>query len=311
METNQNPFSLYDFLGYLIPGAIFLTGMHIIPRTCYFNMCYFKSFTCAFNQIESGNWIQIVLFVIFSYFSGHFLSYLSSMTIEKYSIWTIGYPSKYMFDNLISDSKRKQRRVCYLYIVCYFCPPKDRKRGHLYKFWVLMIRLMLLIILLPVTLPLLILVSILKLNGAIQKPLDKELAEIIIDKSEKKLNNLTGKTHIIMKEDGDSFRILYHYAIEHYKVHRYKMQNYVALYGFCRTVSLIMVLLFWWFLYHHHLSFTKDFFLQIEGLGLLSFLSFVFYLAFNKFFRKFTLECMMAITSNEEKKIPENSLIVN
>lgn len=26
MELNQNPFSLYDFLGYFIPGAIFIYG---------------------------------------------------------------------------------------------------------------------------------------------------------------------------------------------------------------------------------------------------------------------------------------------
>ena len=90
-RLSKSPFSLYDFLGYFIPGALF---------------CYL--FAIVFD-IEEIKWLNIefflglrvfdqsVAFTLFSYVFGHAINYLSTLTIEKYSIWSIGYPSKYLF----------------------------------------------------------------------------------------------------------------------------------------------------------------------------------------------------------------------
>ena len=37
-----------------------------------------------------------VPFILVAYASGHVLSFLSSIFVEKYSIWSVGYPSKYL-----------------------------------------------------------------------------------------------------------------------------------------------------------------------------------------------------------------------
>ena len=111
----KNPFSFYDFLGYFIPGALF---------------CYL--FVLAFGA-KVGDWIgldffqglslfeQSIAFIIVSYVLGHIVNYLSTITIERYSIWSIGYPSKYIFgilpkgyfktlDNLNDEEEKKRRK---------------------------------------------------------------------------------------------------------------------------------------------------------------------------------------------------------
>jgi hypothetical protein len=64
------------------------------------------------------------------------------------------------------------------------------------------------------------------------------------------------------------------------------MQNYVALYGFLRTSCLIAILAFWWTLYNHH-------WLTAAGSCAVAFL---LYVGFIKFYRRFSLEAMMAVS---------------
>ena len=93
MEINQNPFSLYDFLGYLIPGIFCLLGGIYIysPDLLWMNII-----------INDGyNLVMYIVTVIICYCLGHILSYLSSITVEKYSIWTLGYPSRYLLNHEI------------------------------------------------------------------------------------------------------------------------------------------------------------------------------------------------------------------
>lgn len=87
MELKQNPFSFYDFLGYFTPGAIFIYGfMAITSHSGILTLDFTESFSVQFY----------VPFVLGSYALGHLLSFISSVLIEKYTIWLIGYPSKYL-----------------------------------------------------------------------------------------------------------------------------------------------------------------------------------------------------------------------
>ena len=94
----QNPFSLYDFLGYFTPGAILLYGCiltlgHTQPDGSVINYV---------NQYQGLDKTQFyTLFILIAYISGHFLNFLSSITIECYSNWAFGYPSKYLLDKII------------------------------------------------------------------------------------------------------------------------------------------------------------------------------------------------------------------
>lgn len=94
MEAKQNPFSVYDFLGYLIPGAFFLYGSFIffkILSSGRIDPSILSSLIFEKNE-------YYVPFVLFAYMLGHCLSFISSITIEKYSVWRYGYPSAYLFN---------------------------------------------------------------------------------------------------------------------------------------------------------------------------------------------------------------------
>ena len=89
----QNPFSLYDFLGYFIPGALVLYLIMIIEHLKKVNSF---DITDIFECVSNPSVNQALLFIILSYVAGHFLSYISSITIEQYANWKYDYPSKYL-----------------------------------------------------------------------------------------------------------------------------------------------------------------------------------------------------------------------
>lgn len=49
-----------------------------------------------YNALSFEKQQLYVPFILASYSAGHCLSFISSIFIEKFTIWTIGYPSKYL-----------------------------------------------------------------------------------------------------------------------------------------------------------------------------------------------------------------------
>lgn len=94
------------------------------------------------------------------------------------------------------------------------------------------------------------------------------------------------------KSEVEFCRLIYHYVIEKSLVHFGQLQNYVALFGFTRTLSFTGCALFWVLIIRmsiagfntHVLYYTISLF---AGLGVL-------YLAFNKLYCKYSLEALMA-----------------
>lgn len=266
MEIKQNPFSLYDFLGYFTPGAIFLYGCiaiysHITPSFKPLN--YF-----SFDKGEI-----YIPFILVAYTTGHLLSFCSSIFVEKFSEWSVGYPSKYLLA---------------------VRPKPYFSEGHKG------IRLLVALLLLPLSLIDWLLEVTIHYRRTYAKPLDPLLINIILSKVVTLL-----KEHSGLQEppDGglqmrkiDFFRFVYHYTLEYAPNHSTKMQNYVALYGFLRTLTFISVSFFWgllWHLYEGLFSHGKMLFL----LGGSAIISYAFYIAFNKFYRRFSLESLMALTA--------------
>lgn len=99
------------------------------------------------------------------------------------------------------------------------------------------------------------------------------------------MNNDTGV-------DGDSFRLIYHYAFENSEAHASKLQNYVALYGFTRNIAMIFVIVFWMLIF---LKFGMDVGIGFTPIFTSVVLAFVFYKGFVKFYKRYTLEAMMAV----------------
>jgi len=265
----QNPFSLYDFLGYLVPGAIFVCGI-----------VFFYGVLTSIGRLQI-NWLHsfevfarpslYLPLVLLSYMLGHIFSFLSTITVERFQLWTIGYPSRFLL-----GSKQKEK------------PDKKWIAG--------IIRL--------IVLPVSVIDSVVRKIKTIDSLFAKSLEEPII-------NALKAKIHVFAEQEAgikpgdldkcDVFRLIYHYVVEHSSNHLIKLQNYVALYGFLRTLCFISVVYFWISTVLAFISICgSDIWVILPFVGFtaaFAVASWVLYLDFLKFSRRFTLEALMALHS--------------
>ncbi|WP_421806420.1 hypothetical protein [Flagellimonas sp.] len=265
----QNPFSLYDFLGYFVPGAlliyIILFFRFILESKCGFDLMSF------FASISDLRLEQFLFFIIVSYSLGHLINFVSSITIEKYAIWKYDYPSKYLLGFEKKDYWVKG-------IGCLW-------RG------------LLPVLILPTTIFDLLLGDLLGFKNFYTRSLDAFLRELIKEKCLVLVNKLfkdiggSEETQKISKYD--FFRIFAHYSFEHSKNHQFKMVNYVALYGFLRVLTLISTISFWVVLYL--MVFYENVEFNVLILLILGLVNYTFFMAFMKFYRRYTLEALMLI----------------
>lgn len=268
MNIKQNPFSVYDFLGYFTPGAIFLyvitfgyahVNEDISPQD-------YVTENLGFDNAEI-----YIPFILVSYAIGHLLSFLSSISIESFSIWAHGYPSK--------------------------CLLKMQTDGYFQTEGSKTLKIIIGLFLLPISVYELILGHCCGLKSFYMKPLDRVLRVVIV----KKINLLLIE-HGGVKQPGnfgspektDFFRYAYHYAVEFAPNHYPKMQNYVALFGFLRTLAFLSILIFWGLVFHV-LNEKCSIFDSIVWLICSGTIGFIFYLSFLKFYRRFSLEALMAL----------------
>lgn len=279
MEKKPNPFSIYDFLGYLIPGTVFLYGFLLVLRHVYAETISISSIA---NQLKFEKEEILVIFILLAYIAGHVLSFLSSITVERFSIWAHGYPSKYLL---------RVKRESYW-------PRGDKTRC--------VIRLLVGILLFPIFVLDWLLGKKCGLRNLYAKPLDSLLIDVLRNKIEDLIACHAGirveKTRHGEANQLDFFRYAYHYAVENAPNHLPKMQNYVALYGFLRTLTLIAVVIFWE-LFSHMLIGNLPLGTSLSWIFLAAILSYVLFMAFVKFYRRFSLEALMAMAVSYTKEV--------
>ena len=275
VNVKQNPFSLYDFLGYFTPGAIFLYGIlaaigHVqadeTPITYITQML-------SFEKAE-----LYIPFVLAAYTIGHLLSFISSITVERYSIWVYGYPSKYL--------------VGLKHEGFYFAEDKKVIRR--------ILRTLVWISLLPIAVLDWLLGNLCGFRDLYAKRLDDFLIAAIKKKIRVLMTRHAGIRGKLSDygtpSEFDFFRYAYHYALENAPSHVPKMQNYVALYGFLRTLTLISIVFFWWGIVWHIFIGTFSVSFALWSITLSSLVSFFLYMGFVKFYRRFSLEALMALS---------------
>ena len=273
MISKQNPFSFYDFLGYFIPGAITLYFFFFAYFHAQEHQFGLKPISETMNLFKKDFYLP---FIIVSYIVGHFLSFFSSITIEKYSNWCFGYPSKYLLSfeasGFFKPSSAKCRRMIARFLVALFVVPVsflDFIFGYVMNLRELYVKS---------ASELTIKMIKLSVREVFQKP----FSEIVIDDEWFKTVSF--------------FRFCYHYALENAPNHNTKMQNYVALYGFARTFTLIFILFFWVFVWHVCLGrFCLSYAIIFPIIS--SFIAYTFFIAFNKFYRRYSLEALMATST--------------
>lgn len=271
---NQNPFSIYDFLGYLIPGGLFLYLLYFCGITLDWDVIIQLKKT-AIAQEPSLSLLGYSSIVILAYIIGHAIAICSAFLVEKYMNDTLQYPSIYLFWELNNDFKDEVKKDCgrkikYLIIKTILLPVFILDRITFYKLY--------------------------------SRELTKELASPLWSMLEKSYKKIFSVDLSQLKNDyalqGDLFRLAYHYSYEHSSNHQPKIQNYVALYGFCRNVCLVFLLFFWVAFVRLVINTLTD---EMFGFNILSTLSmllmtYVFYCGFVKFYRRFTLEVFMAFS---------------
>lgn len=335
--TEKNPFSLYDFLGYAFPGALML---YLISKTCDIlfdglpldellinvdNCCPISEFIFNFCSLS--------LFVILSYVMGHIVSYLSSITLEKLTIWYYGFPSTFLllpktkryrtrfFNGTIVENVRRKKTTANkrgfkneedMHFLCkeceniwevlkgcaYLCcckKPRDLKYAYIYRF--LMSFLML-----PWTVFTVLGGRILNLDNYLARPLDGVLVRII-KKRRSQLENLL-KTED-KDEPYDFLRVAQHYVYGKNEARNTKLDNYVALYGFLRCISFIFISLFWICSIMLIASFwCKKLMIKkcvyVILIVLSAILSYICYMGFMKFYRRYAIEVYMDLVVDED-----------
>lgn len=298
MQINDKPFSFYDFLGYLIPGIF---GVY----SSVFLYKYVKDGTATLNIFQPSGSLseEAIISVIFFYVVGHLLSFFSSMSVEKYSVWTLGYPSSYLFNK--SDDKGFFKGCLVI--------DDNHKIGSIARCIArFLIRLIVFIILMPVFLGDIFVRKIFRLHDMYARSFDDNLMKVVEENTHEILLKFQKKSAI--DTSGDTFRLIYHYACEISSNHISKMQNYVALYGFTRTLTFIGCLLFWeWIVLnwnsliiimkYNYCSFL--FTINFKNFGILFmiiFLTFFLYWDFNKFYRKFSMEAYLGAIVADKKE---------
>ena len=273
---NQNPFSFYDFLGYLIPGGVFLFLLYFCGVGIGFDLIL-QIAKFIKNNASALSILNYATLTIASYIAGHFISLASAFFIEKFMNDKLGYPSIYLFEKIGGISNSVSRRDC-----------KNKIKYFIIK-----------IALLPVCFG-----DCITRMLCYSRSLPSELANVVWPTVKERYKEHFGyemdETSNEAGLKGDLFRLAYHYVYENSTHHQSKIQNYVALYGFCRNICFVFVIFFWlsfyFFItanqnYHYPIFFT-----------LLSFLLlYVFYVGFVKFYRRYTLEVLMAFSVMQKK----------
>lgn len=265
MKIDQNPFSLYDFLGYFIPGALMIYFIFLIPL-----IDSGGNVLTYFDQIKVGNWEAYLPFIILAYIIGHLQSFVSSYTIERFCLWRYSYPFRFLMsfkhDGYINRDRQSKFEISK--------------------------RIVLWLLIFPVSSIDLIVGKFLKLNYLHNKKFSVQTRNIIVNKLRKFVITETGHNMEVDIEDPDNFALIYHYTLENSKSHQQKFINYVALYGFSRSLSFILTTVFWYFIYFNFKFQAWDIY-RICYLLILGLLAYLFYLNFCKFYRRFSMEVIL------------------
>lgn len=223
--VNTSPqFTAYDVLGYLVPGLAFYALVD-----CSFAFHHQKmepSYTALTARYMNVSWQAAVPLALVSYFIGHLISFVSAMTLERYARWRYGHPMKFLLD----DSAK--------------FPPflKGGEKG--LGFCRTLLRLGTALALAPIV----AFEAVLLLSGILPnyiRSMGKDLA-LVVKKALEWLRAKAGMERDPSDEYPAEFESLaINYTLESAPSHIFTLRNYIVLYGFLRSMTLVMVLMTW------------------------------------------------------------------
>ena len=324
----KNPFSIYDFLGYLFPGivAIFVVFIWrqsiLVPDCDFFDCLHVRTIYQLLQQELSLNWLQAsVLVVVSAYIVGHLVAYASSLTIEFLNIKAIGYPSEYLLKDE-GDEDSLWDRYWLLHVDEKSCNGDSKnKKGTKESRWKALIkailknpwtyprRIVVCFLFFPITSVLFCLGKLFNLKEFLRAGLPKYMQEAVKAKADDLFPKLGLGSKGISKED-DFHRVVMHYVYLNIENAQRKADNYVALYGFLRAICFIATL-FYDLIFVCALGSLKNF-MEFNADGFIwtilivgFFVCNLLFFEYVKFYRRFTLENFMALVAEKESIIED------
>lgn len=292
---DKNPFSIYDFLGYLFPGIVAIFVVFIVrqsvvpPNHDLFDCLHVGNIMEMIREEMNLNWLEAsVAIVVVSYIAGHIVAYLSSLTVEFLANKSLRYPSEYLLE-------RNDRSFYGEYF-----HKADKRYKKVYRWFIL-------IILWPISLFLFVLSE-----HGLRDFLVNPLPDYIVKAIKTKTFNLYNKLGLERRSVNDNFdfhRVVMHYTYLHVENAQRKADNYVALYGFLRAMCFINALFYNVVVFNAILTFRYLFSdvvtvcIDWYVVGILIcgfFICILLFLAFVKFYRRFTLENFMALITTDK-----------
>lgn len=293
---NKNPFSIYDFMGYLFPGMM-----------CYIIIAYYFRMGLDMGEITNidnlrnlvretqmeFNLEKSVIIIVIAYILGHIVSYLSSVSIELFAQKVFGYPSEYLL-------KRGRGKNWWEMLRAFFA--SEAHSSNRIWAWIktvlrFMMKVFIALLLFPISFSTFTFAYFFDINGWIVRPLDEYLKNTLKVK-EFRLANRLGINHPDVNQECDYHRIVMHYVYLNIPNSQRKTDNYIALYGFLRSISFVFCSTFFAFGVYAltTINFSEPFDMGLlVTLSLFFTLSYICFLGFVKFYRRFTLENYMAM----------------
>lgn len=308
----QHPFSLYDFIGYFIPGSVFLFLLILFDtgKDGFCAICNFvENLSIACNNSFLHSISTFIFFFAISYVGGHLISILSNFVIEKSYICS--YHNYFYYVILDSENKLKiKREGSFLFDILLF---------YIYFYeWLLIILQKLDVKIWDKEVRERMRNNILSEfrhikspDQKIQKILKSSLLAVLNKKIICEEKDSENKEELFVLDRGKKtnfFELFYHYVIEYGSNHLYKVQNYVALYGFMRNMSMVFCILFWFTLFAVFLNAIGIIDLTWPRLNWLllfvySFSGFLTMFGLHKYKKRYSLEVLMATAVLSKKNL--------
>jgi hypothetical protein len=96
VRVERLPFTVYDILGYFIPGFLLLVGLtHFLPDIRPALDTHIAMLSGTFARQAIG----VTVVIAASYALGHLVSLLAGLSIERIMVKVVKYPSQYLMDN--------------------------------------------------------------------------------------------------------------------------------------------------------------------------------------------------------------------
>ncbi len=280
MEPKIPNLSAYDFLGYLLPGVCFLA-------LCDLSIFYHDT-PASFNHLavyqrySSVTWQGLPAIVLVGYFVGHLVSFVSALTIERHALWVYDQPSRFLV---------QEKRLNYLNAEDDTGSPSSRIS--------IVLRCFVFAFMMPVS----VVERASHLCGFTWK-YHRPMPKLIVDALKGALNDLSKRIYPDAENPmlppgkwGNGFESLaLHCALETAPAHLLTLRNYVVLYGFLRSMTLILLLVFWVTFIHQLLA--HQFLLACVTLVAAVVVSTVSYAAFIKFWFRYHKETLFAFIAS-------------